>query len=142
MANRAPYIAAKNSTSGAFTANDASSGVVTAGTLQTWNISPYRGLSANVSLSLYTIALAIRAKWQGSTDGSTWVDYVPENNAANVTIQSGTGVKSVSILAPPSVMSKPYARLGCYIVGGSTGTASDTYTLSYSYARKRHSPIE
>lgn len=127
------YRTAVNSTSGVFTANDASSAVETTSTVLNTADVEADALCANVSLSLYTIALAVRAKWQGSSDKSTWVDYVPSNNAANVTLQSGTGTASVSIAAPGAVTSKKYARLGLYIVGASTGTASDTYTVSYSY---------
>lgn len=137
MAN-VPFVAAKSATSGAFTANDASSGVVTAGAVETSRINPLRGISANVALGVYTLNLAIRGKWQGSVDNSTWVDYVPENGAANVTLQTDTGTRTVSVVAPPAVMSKRWARYGLYIVGGSTGTASDTYTVSYSMANQRH----
>jgi hypothetical protein len=123
-----------SSTSGAFTAYDTSSAVITPGAVHTRLINPVRGISANVTLGLYTLNLAIRGKWQGSTDGSTWVDYVPMNNAANVTMQSSTGTTTISVVAPDAVLGKPFVRMGLYIVGGSTGTASDTYTASYSYA--------
>lgn len=127
------YRTSVNSASGAFTANDASSAVVTTSTVLNTADIEADALCANVALGVYTLNLAIRAKWQGSHDKSTWTDYVPQNGAANVTLQSGTGTASVSVVAPGAVSSKKYARIGLYIVGGATGTASDTYTVSYSY---------
>lgn len=137
MAN-VPFVATKSSTATTFSANDASSGVVTAGAVETARINPLRLLSANVALSIKTLNLAIRGKWQGSVDNSTWVDYVPENVAANVTIQSGTGTRTVSVCAPAAVMSKRWVRYGLYIEGGATGTSLDTVTASYSLANQRH----
>lgn len=137
MAN-VPFVATKSATgSTALTAYDASSGVVTAGAIETSRVNPLRGISANLYLQVYTLNLAIRGKWQGSTDNSTWVDYAPENGAAQVTLLSDTGTRTVSVVAPPAVMSKRWARYGLYIVGGSTGTASDVVTMSYSLANQR-----
>jgi hypothetical protein len=136
-AHRPQYHATKSATTGALTANDASSAVVTAGAVTSWHVNEKRGLSANVAVGFYTLNLAVRGKWQGSTDNSTWVDYVPENAAANVTLQSSTGTRTVAVMAPPAVLSKAYCRYGLYIVGSATGTASDTYTLSYSYAENK-----
>ena len=135
MGYPAYYRTAFGANSGAFTANDASSAVVTPSA--SVNTAEVEGgaLCANVYVSLYTLNLAVRGKWQGSTDGTTWVDYVPENNAANVTMQSGTGTYTASVAAPVAVNSKKYARFGLYIVGGSTGTASDTYIVSHDYRK-------
>lgn len=119
----------------AFTANDASSAVVTTSAVINTEQVEAGALSVNLYLQVYTYNLAIRGKWQGSTDNSTWVDYAPENGAAQVTLQSDTGTRTVSIVAPDAVCSKKYARYGLYIVGGSTGTASDVNTMSYSFRR-------
>lgn len=137
MAFPARYVTAKASTSGAFTANDASSAVVTPSTVVNTADVDADSLMANVSIGLYTLNLAIRGKWQVSADNSTWSDFAQPNNAAQVTMQSSTGTFSTSVSAPVGVTGKKYARYALYIVGGSTGTASDTYTVSYSY-RKRN----
>jgi phage terminase large subunit-like protein len=133
--SRPVYQAAVNSTSGVFTNKDASSSVTTTTAISTKDVFPERGLCANVTLSLYTIMLAVRGKWQGSTDNSTWVDFVPQNNAANVTMQSGTGSVTAAVIAPDAVLSKEFVRFALYVDGAYTGTASDTYSLSYSYAK-------
>ena len=136
MSFPAKYAPAYSSTAkAAFTANDASSGVVTTSAAMNTADVESGSLSVNLYLQVYTINLALRGKWQGSTDNSTWVDYAPENGAAQVTLQSDTGTRTVSVVAPSSVTSKKYARYGLYVVGGSTGTASDVNTISYSYRK-------
>lgn len=135
MSARPQYQDAVASSSGAFTTKDASSAVTAGTAVLTKDVTPARGIVANVSLGFYTLNLAVRGKWQGSADNSTWTDFAESNNAAQVTMQSSTGTFSAAVVAPPGVLAKEYARYALYIVGGSTGTASDTYTVSYSYAR-------
>lgn len=96
-----------------------------------------RGLSALVTVDAETNTLTLAAKWQVSNDGSTWVDVANgPQNAATVVLATGTGGADASVTkaipAPDAIYGWRLARIAL-VVGGTTGTTSDTYAMSYCY---------
>lgn len=93
-------------------------------------------LSALVTVDCETNTMTMTAKWQVSSDNSTWVDIVGNNNAANVTLATGTGSADASvtkaIAAPDAVYGWRYARLAI-ANGVATGASTDTYAIGYCY---------
>lgn len=111
---------------------------VAGATLATVGISLAIGsLSANVYVKATTNTLSLTAKWQVSSDGSTWNDSLPSNGAANVILVTGTGsavTNTVCLPAPDSVYGKRYARL--IVISGTGvggGAAVDEAKISYNY---------
>lgn len=94
-------------------------------------------LSAKYVVDAETSTLTMAALWQGSADGSTWVDfaYAP-NNPAAVVLATGTAGADATVT---KVVPAPYAVAGfqfvraAIVTGGTTGTTSDTYTVTYNY---------
>jgi hypothetical protein len=140
MPARPKYQPAVSSTSGTFSTKDASSGVTAGTAVLSKLVEPTYGITANVALVVKTLNLALRGKWQGSSDNSTWTDYGESNNAAQVTIVSDTGTATRAVAAPNGVLSREYSRYVLYVEGGSTGTASDTYTVSYNFIQDNRFP--
>lgn len=103
--------------------------------LQTKRVAPGT-LSVRVYWSMYTDTITITGKWQGSADNSTWRDFKPMNNAAHVVLQTSTGTGAVYIDAPTSISGLPYVRFSL-VSGVASGTAGDTYTMSYNYVKKQ-----
>jgi hypothetical protein len=107
------------------------------GSLLMLNVEP-NTLSCLATVEAETDTLTITGKWQVSNDTSTWVDAVPQNNAAQVVLATGTAGSdspaSFAVEAPPSVYGWRYSR---YVVtnGAATGGATDTYALGYCYER-------
>lgn len=93
-------------------------------------------LSALVTVDCETNTLTMTAKWQVSNDASTWVDVALTNNAANVTLTTGTSSADAdvakAIVAPDAVFGWTYARL-VIVTGVVTGNAVDTYSIGYCY---------
>lgn len=88
-------------------------------------------LSALVSITAATASLTWTGQWQVSADGNTWVPWTPENNAAQVTLATGTAaIKTVAIAAPVQIGSWAYARF-VLITGAETGAAGDLYSIGY-----------
>lgn len=87
-----------------------------------------------------TNTLTLTGKWQVSntgTSGGTWYDAPLANNAANVTIVTGTGsaVNSTRFVeAPDSVYGWKFARYSL-VTGGTTAGAGDEYSMSYQHLR-------
>lgn len=116
--------------------NTATAGTVKAGTaLDTGRCLP-GSLSALVSVDCETNTMTMVAKWQVSKDKSTWVDIVQSNNAATVTLATGTGsaddTVTKAIVAPDAVFGWEYARL-VVVNGVVTGNTVDTYAIGYCY---------
>jgi hypothetical protein len=94
-------------------------------------------MSANVYALATTDTLTATAKWQVSTDATTWRDAKGPNNPANVAIVTGTGsavTDTVCIAAPDCVYGKPYAR--CIVVSGvgvGAGAGVDEASVSYNW---------
>jgi hypothetical protein len=94
-------------------------------------------LSALVTLAITTSSLAVSAKWQVSSNGSTWVDAAnaPQNPAA-VALATGTGsivTTTKSVPAPDSVYGFLYARCVLTTSGASGGGAGvDEASISYN----------
>lgn len=94
-------------------------------------------LSATYLVDAETSTITVAAKWQVSADGSTWSDvaYAP-NNPAAVVLATGTAGADAAVT---KVVPAPYAVHGFQFVratvvtGGTTGTTSDTYTVTYNY---------
>lgn len=91
-------------------------------------------LTALVTVNLLTYV----GKWQVASDAAlTWIDCFPANNAAQVTIATGTG-SSVThtrrIDAPAAAYGALYAR---YVVTtgaqSALGAASEEVTLAYNF---------
>lgn len=79
-------------------------------------------LSCYVRWKITTNTLTYTLKWQVSVDGTTWDDVRPSNNAAVVTLATGTGgavTAAVVLDAPASVYG--YNNVRCIIT---TGVAS------------------
>lgn len=97
------------------------------------------GLVANVTCKAETNTFTITPKWQVSADNSTWVDAAVANNAANVTLATGTSGTDAAVsrcIAAPDLSACNWVRLAL-VAGGTTGSTSDTYTISYTYRDPR-----
>jgi hypothetical protein len=92
-------------------------------------------LSARVYWVVLTNAMTLTGKWQASTDNSTWRDIKPANNAAHVVLQTSTGTGAVHIEAPGCIAGNPYVRFSL-VSGAASGSAGDTYSMSYSYVSR------
>lgn len=94
-------------------------------------------LSALLVVDAETNTLTMTAKWQVSNDSSTWVDLANgSQNAAGVALATGTGGADAavtrSIPAPDAVYGYQWARCSI-VIGVTTGTTSDTYSIGYCY---------
>lgn len=94
-------------------------------------------LSAKLVLRVTTSTLTITGKWQVSIDGSTWVDAKNSNNAANVTLATGTGslvTTNLVVSALDACYGHLYSRYvltsGVAVGGGAT---VDEVAISYNY---------
>jgi hypothetical protein len=123
-------------------ANTLASGSTIAGNsvMMGQNARKVRSLIALVSFTAATSTLTATGVWQVSNDGSTWVNAVPSNNAANVTFTTGTAaIKTASIEAPQGVYGWKYARF-TFLTGVTTGAAGDLYSIAYSYWQNEPGP--
>ncbi len=113
-------------------------GLVIACAGPTWNIE-WESLVALVETNITTSTLTATTKWQGSWDGTNWVDFFGLNTAANVTkAAAGTGsLVTTQYFHAFSGMNPgvDYIRLAVQ-VGVATGGAGDNVTVSYGF-RKR-----
>lgn len=85
-----------------------------------------------------TNTITLAGKWQVSDDRTTWYDMAPSNNAATVVLATGTAgadaTVSKALPAPEQVLGWKYVRPACE-TGVTTGTTSDTYSMSTRYRR-------
>lgn len=94
-------------------------------------------LSALATVDAETNTITLSGKWQGSNDGSTWLDlaYAPQNPAV-VALATGTAGSDAAVTrvvpAPESAYGYKFARFSIG-VGVVTGTTNDTYSIAYSY---------
>lgn len=96
-------------------------------------------LSARVYAKATTNTLTITGKWQArnATTGSTWYDVYGPNNAANVTLVTGTGsaVSATRVIAAPRAVYS--ARQARFVVLTGTGVAADSpddeFSVAYNY---------
>lgn len=100
------------------------------------------GLSALVTVLAETSGLTLTPRWQVSNDGSTWVDFVHgSQNAAGVALATGTAGADSPVskvyAAPESIEGWRFARIAIG-VGGTNGTSSDTYSVSYVARDAKH----
>jgi hypothetical protein len=94
-------------------------------------------LSAIVTVDAETDTLTLAGRWQVSNDASTWltIAHAPQNPAAVVLATGTTGADAAvtKILpAPAAVYGYKFAR-STLVVGGTTGTTNDTYSIAYAY---------
>lgn len=94
-------------------------------------------LSALCVVDAETNTLTMAAKWQGSNDGSTWVDVANgSQNAAGVVLATGTAGADASVTkavpAPDSIYGFQFARCSI-VIGVTTGASADTYSIGYCY---------
>lgn len=120
------------------TLDGATAGTVTPGNSLLLDVVEKGTLSARCVVDAETNGLTITAKWQISNDGSTWEDVLLPNSAAYVVLATGTSgsdaAVTANISAPDAVYGARYARI-VIVNGAQTGTSSDTYDVSYSFAR-------
>ena len=119
----------------AVTALSGASGTVTTGTSIPIALIEFGTLVCNLYVQATTNSLAIAGKWQVSSDGSTFYDLFSENNAANVTVVTGTGSAVAStrrVSAPLGVYAYKYARYAITHTGASAG-AGDEWSQSVNY---------
>lgn len=100
-----------------------------------------RNLSALVTVDCETDTLTLAGKWQVSNDGSTWVDVTNgTQNAAAVVLATGTvgadAAVSRAYPAPDAVYGWRKARFAL-VTGGTTGAATDTFSIGYCYRTGR-----
>lgn len=96
-------------------------------------------LHALVETNLTTSTITATTKWQGSPDGTNWVDIVGLNSAANVTkAAAGTGSLVTTQYFQAFAGINPgirYLRIAV-LVGVATGAAGDNVTCSYFFRRR------
>lgn len=93
-------------------------------------------LSATVTATAATSTLTITGKWQVSRNGSSWSDCFPQNNAAQVTITTGTASEVTRVVeAPDGVYGFPFAR---YVIttGVASAGAGDQYAIAYNFRQE------
>ena len=121
------------------TLNSKAAGSLTGGnTLITDDIVPGT-LSALFTVDAETNTITLSAAWEVSSDGSTWYRLVNSTNTASTVLATGTAGADASVSrvvsAPREVFGWAYCRASV-LVGVTTGTANDTYTISYAFAKK------
>lgn len=95
-------------------------------------------LCAIVTCKADTNTFTITPYWQGTLDGSTWIDIATSNNAAAVALATGTAGADAAVSKIIPIQSGTY---GLYQVrlalraGVTTGAAIDTYSIQYAYQR-------
>lgn len=97
-------------------------------------------LIAVVLASATTNTTSITGFWQGSDDNSTWVNIVPQNNAAKVVQVTGTGSAVSSTVAyeiPNGATSFKYVRFGLVTGTGTADGAADGGTIGYRWVLER-----
>lgn len=102
---------------------------VAGNTLLMQKVQPGSTIVAETVTTIATASLTATLQWQGSIDNSTFINLVPMNNAALVTI-TATATKGVTMSAAP--LPFKYVRL-IATTGGTTATASDTVAIKYHY---------
>ena len=97
------------------------------------NYQKVSNLSALVSVTAATSTITFTGQWQVSNDNSTWVRSAYANNAAYVTIATGTAaIVTTAFDADDSVYGWRYVRF-VLITGVATGAAGDLYSIAYGY---------
>lgn len=92
-------------------------------------------LGALVTVDAETNTLTASAKWQVSSNGTTWYDVVPTNNAANVVLMTGTSGADTAVTAfvpAGDIYAWKYGRIQLYTGVGSS-TTGDLGGATYSY---------
>ncbi|MCA9624739.1 MAG: hypothetical protein KC731_37205, partial [Myxococcales bacterium] len=93
-------------------------------------------LSATVAVEAETDGITLTPLWQVSNDGTTWQTVYPPNGATYVAQATGTAGDDAAvervIQAPDSVYGFKFCRVAIQ-VGVQTGTANDTWRISYNF---------
>lgn len=96
-------------------------------------------LYAEVYAKATTSTLTLTGKWQISHDNSTWIDVVPQNNAANVVLVTGTGsavTATRAFDAPSAVYGSKYIRFVVVSgVGVGAGLGQDEFSITYGWMK-------
>jgi hypothetical protein len=96
-------------------------------------------LSALAVLDAETNTITLTPYWQVSADQTTWYNVVNQVNSAFTVTATGTAGADATVSrvvdAPMSVYGWRFCRVAV-LVGGTTGTTNDTYTLSYAYCKR------
>lgn len=86
-------------------------------------------LSADCSVTIVTGSVVATVRWQGSADGTTWVDLKESTNAAPTTV---TATGTVDIKCPDSAWGFALCRATITLSGAATA-AGDLTVLTYRY---------
>jgi len=116
------------------TAGNAASGA----SVLTQNVTPGT-LCAVFTVLAETNTLTQTARWQGSDDGSTWINIAnAPQNPAGVAMATGTAgadsAVTVAVPAPDGYSGFRFVRAQT-VVGVATGASADTYSIAYRYVQ-------
>ncbi len=109
--------------------------VIAGNTLIIEKTKPGSSVAAHFIMKVNTMSLTMTPSFQGSIDGTNWVNLFMMNSAANVATAAGTGsdVTTTRVLLTPSGVPFRFLR-GVITTGGATAHASaDTYSIKYHY---------
>lgn len=111
------------------TAATGASGTVVAGNkLLVAPILPGTKIGAEVTVHIETASVTLTPSYQGSVDGTNWLDLYDINNPANVAM-SASGTHVILLAGQP-----PFRYLRAIAtVGGATATANDTVAIRYHF---------
>jgi hypothetical protein len=96
-------------------------------------------LAALVETDITTNTITVSSKWQGSGDGTNWVDIVNLNGVAKLQIAAaGTGSLITTQYFHPLAGVNPFTRyIRLAVVNAvATGGAGDNVTVSYCFRRR------
>lgn len=116
----------------------AAGGAASGASVLTQNVTPGT-LSAVFVVDAETNTLTQTARWQGSDDGSTWINIAnAPQNPAGVVLATGTAgadaAVTVAVPAPDGYSGFRFVRAQT-VVGVTTGASADTYSISYRYVQ-------
>jgi hypothetical protein len=99
----------------------------------------WESFAALVETDLTTSTITVASKFQGSMDGTNWVDIINLNGVSKLQIAAaGTGSLITTQYFHPLAGINPFTKFirAAVVVGVATGAAGDNVTISYSF-RKR-----
>jgi hypothetical protein len=114
-------------------------GTVTGGPKLTMSMVKPDTLSALVTVKADTDTITLSVLWEGSSDGNTYYEITPTNNAALVVWGTGTAGADAAVTkllqAPEAAYGVPYAR--CSVKNlVADGLIADTYAIGYCFEQK------
>lgn len=110
--------------------------VVTGTTVLLKNLRAGSTICAEVAMIVKTSSLTMTPSWQVSVDGTTFLDLVPLNSAANVATVGGTGsaVTTTRVIALPGMpLPFKYARIKVLTAGATAVITDDFLATKYHW---------